>query len=138
VLTTEGKVRVVDESAPALAPARETDLTAGHRTSVPLTIVPATPAPLAVSAVSPTDIAQELAWWQMRFELSNATLEQAVAWFNARSTAQFVVGDAELRELRLSGIYWVDNPAQFAELVATSLDLNVVHENAGSIVFRRK
>ena len=139
VITTEGHVRVLDEMATAPA-AREAGVSAGHRTSVPLSsaIAPSVSPELAVSSVSPADIAHELAWRQMRFELSNTTLEQAVAWFNERNQTQFAIGDAALRELRISGIYWADNPGQFAELVGVSLDVKVVRESQDRIVFRKR
>jgi transmembrane sensor len=137
VLTTEGRVRVFDEAAASPA-AREADVTAGHRTSVPLIVVPSVPPELAVSSASPAEIERALVWRQMRFELSNATLEQAVAWFNERSQTQFAIGDAHLRNLRISGIYWADNPDQFAELVGVSLDVNVVRESQDQIVFRKR
>jgi transmembrane sensor len=110
-------------------------LTAGHRTVVPLG--PQTvPAP-AVAAVSPAEIQRELAWRQMRFELTSATLEEAVALYNRKGRVQFAIGDAELKTRCISGIYWADHPAQFAELIESTLDLKIVHEGPDRIVLRK-
>ncbi len=110
-------------------------LTAGHRTVVPLGPQTA-PAP-AVAAVSPDEIQRELAWRHLRFELTNATLDEAVALNNRRGRVQFAIGDAELKTRRISGIYWAENPAQFAELIESTLDLKIVHEGPDRIVLRK-
>lgn len=143
VLITEGHVRVTEETVAADLPpvtpvgaARETDLLAGHRTVIPL--ASRAREPLVVSAVTPEDIQRELTWRKMRFELSNATLEEAVALFNAKGHAHFSIGEPNLRGLRLSGIYWADNPQQFAELIESSLDLKAVPADDGGIVFRHR
>ncbi len=94
------------------------------------------PAP-AVAAVSPDEIQRELAWRHLRFELTNATLDEAVALNNRRGRVQFAIGDAELKTRRISGIYWAENPAQFAELIESTLDLKIVHEGPDRIVLRK-
>lgn len=110
-------------------------LTAGHRTVVPL-VPPAEPAP-AVFAVSPAEIERELGWRQIRIELSNATLAEAVALFNRRGGVQFAVDDAELKTRRISGIYWADHPGQFAELIESTLDVRGVRDGPDRIVLRK-
>ena len=144
VLITEGRVRLIEEarstrtqgSAAGVPEARETDLVAGHRTVVPLTAEAAPPA-LVVSAVSAEDIQRVLAWRRMRFELSNATLEHAVALWNQKGGTRFVIGDSELRSRRISGNYWADKPEQFAELIASSLEVKAIREAPDRIVFRK-
>jgi len=134
VLTTEGRVLVTD-ALPAAAQ-REAIVEAGQRTTVDLRTNTSTT--LAVTTVSPAAMQGALAWRDLRFELANATLEQAVAWFNERSVVQFAIGDPELRHRRLSGILWANQPDQFAELVASSLDVKAVPALIGRIVFQRR
>jgi transmembrane sensor len=110
-------------------------LAAGHRTVVALGS-PAAPVPVA-APVSPDEIRRELAWRRMRLELSNATLEEAVALYNRHGRVQFAVGDAELRTRRLSGIFRADQPAQFAELIEAALNLRVLPDGPDRIVLRQ-
>jgi transmembrane sensor len=111
-------------------------LAAGHRTVVALGS-PAPPLPVA-APVSSDEIRRELAWRRMRLELSNATLEEAVALYNRHGRVQFAVGDAELRTRRLSGIFRADQPAQFAELIEAALNLRVVPDGPDRIVLRER
>lgn len=144
VLVTEGTVRVTEAPLPApadpatgraalLAPVRETDLSAGHRTLIAL----ARPAELTVAPVSTADIQRELAWREMRFELSNATLEEAVDLFNRKGGVRLEIGDPALRSLRISGIYWANDPDLFADLISTTLGLNAHRVAADRILFTR-
>jgi transmembrane sensor len=140
VLVTEGQVRVSEpmtavSAAPApTTPARETDLSAGHRTVIPLV---AAMDNLDVMSVSPSDIQRDLAWREMRFELSNATLAEAVELFNRKGGVQLELADNSLRSLRISGIYWANNPEQFAELVSTTLGLEY-RRRGDRIVFAKQ
>lgn len=111
-------------------------LAAGHRMVVALD--PQAGAALAATPVSADEIQRELAWRQMRVELSNATLEEAVALFNRRGRVQVAIADAELKARRLSGIYWADSGAQFAELIAATLEIQIVQEEPGRILLRKR
>lgn len=140
VLITEGRVRVsIDRaSGPGAGelPSRDVDLTAGHRAVISLTDR-SVRAP-AVEAVPPEEIQRDLAWRQVRVEFSNARLEEAVALFNQRGETQFAIGDAGLRDLRISGICRGNNPRQFAELIESSLDVRAMPDAGNRIVFRRR
>lgn len=164
VLVTEGTVAVANDSsdstpasaqnnqAPQSAPASsasgvsvqskiagaspEMILTAGYRTVILLTRDLGTkPNP---SALPESEIRQVLAWREMRFELSNATLDQAVALFNRKGRMQLAIEDEELRERRISGIYWADNSTQFAELIESTLEIKAVRQASDRIVFRKQ
>lgn len=143
VLVTEGHVKVsetpmamADHPAPEVIPppARETDLLAGQRTVIALADEATAP---TVTAVSTSEIQKELAWREMRFELSGASLEEAVELFNRKGGVQLEIGDSALRSMHISGIYWANNPDQFAELVGTTLGLKASHVSADRIVFTR-
>ena len=111
-------------------------VTAGYRTVVSL--ASDKPQPAIVAAVSREDMQRELAWRKIRFELSNATLEEAIALFNRKGSVQLAIGDSELQDRRISGIYWADNPTQFAELIESTLDIKAVRQGSGRIVFHKQ
>jgi len=156
ILVTEGTVAVDPPTAGAdsiaLAPmgasthvaksstkgpgASELILNAGYRTTIAL----ASDLPLRSvgAAVSAPEIERELAWRAMRFELSNARLDEAVALFNRKGRMQLSIGDPELGGRRISGIYWADNPTQFAELIESTLEILALRQGADRIVFRRR
>jgi signal transduction histidine kinase len=111
---------------------------AAHELRTPLTIIKGEIEVALRSTQDPAEIRQALAWREMRFELSNATLEQAVALFNRKSRMQLAIDDHELRDRRISGIYWADNPTQFAELIESTLEIKAVRQASDRIVFRRR
>ena len=78
-------------------------------------------------------MAQALAWRDMRFELSDATLEDAVRLFNRKGGVQLELADRDLGARRLSGIYWANNPEQLAELLAGVHNLKVERAASGRI-----
>ncbi len=91
-----------------------------------------------VTAISAEEIRSELAWRQARLEFSDTTLDQAVALFNRQGGVQFAIGDAELKTRRISGLCSAENASQFAELLATTLDLRVEQEGSDRIVLRKR
>ncbi len=130
VLVTEGKVRVAGE---AWAPEQQPELIPGQRTRIALGEM----TPVAIpSLVSDAEMIRDLSWRQMRIEFSNATLEEAVALVNRRASSQLVIGDPQLKTLRITGIYWVDNPFHFADLAGEILNLAVERNAEGKIVLR--
>ena len=128
----------VSASAPARAEGTSSDmiLTAGYRTVIPLARdLGRKPIP---AAVPESEIRHALAWREMRFELSNATLDQAVDLFNRKGRMQLAIEDEELRARRISGIYWADNPTQFADLIESTLEIKAVRQASDRIVFRKQ
>ncbi len=141
VLVTEGRVRVRPPSAkPALEAAAEVLrdegaplVTAKQRVRVGLTAA-AIP---QVSDVSPTDIAEALAWQAARLQFFDTPLTAAVAEFNQRNRVQLILGDAELQHLRIGGTFRVNNVEGFVRLLEVTLDLRSEVRGANEIVLRR-
>jgi transmembrane sensor len=118
VLVTEGRVAVATPAAPAEALL----LSAGNRVAVPVDTVPAA----AVAApVSPAEIEAALAWRGRRIEFSRTTLAEAAALFNARNRVQLALADPAIAGLRISGIFWSDDPEGFARLLAAGFGVRV-------------
>jgi transmembrane sensor len=133
VLVTEGLVQVAPaDPAATIAPVL---VSAGRRTVVAARGSAA--AVPAVEAVSPEAIADALAWRTQRVEFSNLPLGEVVAVFNRTNRMQLVLGDRSLAALRISGIYWTDNPLGFAELMAAGFDLKVAHPQADTVSLGR-
>lgn len=119
VVVTHGRVAV---SPTATAPSF---VDAGQRARVG----PAGAAP-EVSAISPLEIAQALAWRAPQIEFSRTPLAEAVALINARLAPdqRRIVADsrdAALQELRLSGFLAADNADGFLVLLETGFGVHV-------------
>lgn len=133
VLVTEGKVAVVRvEPSSSSTPPAPVFVPAGQRLAVSAA-APANAQPPAQTA-SPAEIKEALAWREMRFEFTNTPLRQAVELFNQKSRVKLVVEDPSLSELRVSGIYWADNPEGFARLIESSTDIAFHRDADGRIV----
>lgn len=134
VLVTEGKVRVSEEAA-AGDLGKAADLAAGHQAVIPLTIAASDP---VVAAMSEDDIRLQTSWRKTRFELTDATLGETVRLFNRRGRTQLVIDGDELRERRISGIFWADDPEKFADLLAATMDIAVEERPDGAIVLKTR
>lgn len=151
VLVTEGRVAVeraadgqslLPAAGPAPAapvatgpglPART--LEAGHRLELPAA---QSPRPgRTVAAVSAAEVADALAWRHRRVEFNSTSLAEAVPLFNRQPGPRLVLADAETGALRISGVFWTDDPEGFARLLETSLGLAVARGATGEIVLRR-
>jgi transmembrane sensor len=78
-----------------------------------------------VTGSAPAAIERSLAWRSGEISLENETLGNAVAQFNRYNRVRLVVEDEALARERLVGLFKLDDPALFAETLATSLDLSV-------------
>ncbi len=76
-----------------------------------------------LTQLSQTDVEQALAWRGKRVEFNGTRLGDAVALFNAANRVQLSLSDKELASLRVSGTYWINDPAGFARLVESSFGL---------------
>jgi transmembrane sensor len=149
VLVTEGRVAVepttvtvaaaVDpakpaaDTVPAAAPVVYVD--AGNRLTVPVAApAAALPRPSPVSAM---EAQAALAWRGMRIEFTNTPLAEVVALFNRHNRTELAVGTVDVGEIRISGIFWADDPEGFARLLEASAGLRADHSSAGRIVLRR-
>jgi len=133
VLVTEGLVQVAPAfDSPAVVPVL---VAAGRRATVAASS--SAPSAPAVETVSPDAIASALAWRTQRVEFSNLPLAEVIAVFNRTNRTQLVIGDPSLASLRISGIYWTDNPIGFAELMVAGFDLKVGHPTPDTVSLRR-
>lgn len=138
VLVTEGRVAVrrLDPEANPDAPdtVAPTLLEAGAKTVVPLV---AAIAPLEVRSLAPDQIESALAWRRMRVEFTATPLAEIVARFNRLNLVQLALAEPGLGSLRISGIFWLDDPGGFARLVESSAGLRTAKEAGDRIVLAR-
>lgn len=133
VLVTEGLVQVAPSAETA---ATDPVLVSAGRRAVVLAGETAFARP-AVEVVSPAAMADALAWRTQRVEFSGLPLAEVVAVFNRVNAVQLTLVEPDLAALRVSGIYWTDNPVGFAQLIAASFDLRVEQPSASVVALRR-
>jgi transmembrane sensor len=142
VLVTEGTVRVSQQtttnpgsSASTAAPApRVAELSAGHRTVIP--VVPAAEPPVVLPASS-TEIEHLLEWKPRLLDFDSVPLAEVVEIFNARNATRLIVGDEELRSLPIVASIRSDNVAGFVRLLEATMNVRAEHRPSGEIVLRR-
>lgn len=150
VLVTEGRVAVERTAGPApaaampvrpelaapagAAPAR-VYLGAGDRLTVPIQAPVA--APLAPTRVTEQEMAVALAWRGLRVEFTNTPLGEIVELFNRQNRRQLALGDEGLADLRISGIFWSDDPEGFSRLLENSAGLRATPQSDARIVLHR-
>ena len=150
VLVTEGRVAVERTDVPAPASALPAQpalpvaavaapasvyLGAGDRLTVPIQAPVA--APLAPVRVSEQEMAAALAWRGLRVEFTNTPLGEIVGLFNRQNRVQLALGDEELADIRISGIFWSDDPEGFSRLIESSAGLQVTRRGETRIELRR-
>ncbi|MDD2765194.1 MAG: FecR domain-containing protein [Opitutaceae bacterium] len=140
VLVTEGKVSVeqlppAPGSASGVTPAEPILLVAGHRVTVP----ERTDSTVAwqVKSVPVAEIRRALAWRNLRVEFTNLRLGEAVAMFNRENSKQLLLRDDALAGIRISGIFWIDDPEGFSRLIEASAGLKAVHDSDDRIVLHQ-
>jgi len=131
VLVTRGLVQV-GQAGPTLPRATPILLGAGDRVTMGLeeSDVP------VLEVLSVAELAGELAWREQRLEFSGMPLKEIVVLMNGLNRTKLVLEDESLEELRVSGIYWIGDPAGFAHLVATSFGLRV-ESHTDRVLIRR-
>lgn len=92
---------------------------------------------IAVRPVSAGDVEQALAWCRKRVEFSATPLNEAVDLFNRQNKLQLTFASPGLGELRVSGIFWADNPESFARLLEISFPLRAERVGKDTIVMRK-
>lgn len=146
VLVTEGRVAVArivgalapPESAAVSGPVATMEpiyVPAGSRVSLP--VVDAIPAAIPVRQVTLQEMASALAWRDRRVEFTGTPLGEAVALFNGENRTQVAFADSSLASVRISGVFWKDDPAAFAKLLEMSLGVTVERPDPDRIVIRR-
>jgi transmembrane sensor len=150
VLVTEGRVAVeqLTEPPPPAASTSEvaarpagaakallTFVDAGNQIQVPA-VVPATSWPQP-SPLTPTATQAALAWRDQRVEFSDTPLAEIVAHFNRQNPVQLVLGGEAVGRIRISGIFWANDPEAFARLMQASAGLHVDRADTDRIMLRR-
>lgn len=114
ILVTEGRVKVAQGSSDTVAPLL---VSVRERAVVPLAVAEAP----AVASVTNEEIVSELAWQAPRLQFHETPLAEAVAEFNRLNRHQIVIGDPELKDLRIGGTFRPDNVEAFVRLLGTTL-----------------
>ena len=144
VLVTEGRVAVARTVAapPGTSPAsggvaatEPIYVAAGGRVSIPA--VDPIPAAILVRQVTSVEIASALAWRNRRVEFTGTPLGEAVALFNGENRLQVALADPLLATVRISGVFWKDDPEAFAKLLEMSLSVTAERPTPNRIVLHR-
>ena len=110
-------------------------VSAGERAMVPLTVVAATP---VVTAVTPEETREALAWQAPRLQFFETPLVDAVAEFNRLNRHQLVLGEPALGDLRIGGTFRPDNVEGFVRLLGETLGLRAEADGDNRLVLRRR
>ncbi len=111
-------------------------LAANFRVSVPLSSGEALK-PSDVIRVSPEECVERLAWRDCRIELTSTPLSEAVALFNRENAFEIIIADPRLEKIRLSGIFWMNDPHAFIRLLESGFGV-VSERDARGIVLRHR
>jgi transmembrane sensor len=134
VLVTEGRVSVnrtvaVPEELME-SPLQPVYVDAGRRVRVSDALPGAMPPPL--ESVTQAQISQALAWRGRRLEFTGTPLLEAVELFNEQNSLQLSVADTRTGTLKITGIFWSDDPEGFVRLLESGL--NVEAKRAGDFI----
>ncbi len=133
VLVTEGRVAVDQSAVPATeAAAPLAVLDAGSHVTIGTTPVPENKP--AVSALTPEQIDERMAWRVPRLDLSGTPLDEVIALFNQYGHANFVLADPALGRLRLTGVLRVDHPELLVRVVERDLGIRAERRDSGEIL----
>lgn len=136
VLVTAGRVSVDPDSAanPSAAPTAPLAFVAAGQS---IDVRPAQPGSAPVVVPLPAaDMAGGLAWRHRRVEFSSAPLVDVVAVVNRHNRVQFFIEDPELALVPLSGVFRLDDPGEFAHLLASGFALTAERRGPDLIVLR--
>jgi transmembrane sensor len=123
VLVTEGKVAVGSDTDAA---GKAVLVGAGNRLLVPANAE--SNAVLHVQSVSAGDIARRLAWRVPRLDLSATPLADAAAAFNRENRIQLSIVDPKLRELRLTGVFALNEVETFVRLLEANYGVKATRQ----------
>ncbi|MGH7959286.1 MAG: hypothetical protein ACREH8_20075, partial [Opitutaceae bacterium] len=141
VLVTEGQVAVARTAAPAAAdavspiPSESVLVAAGGRVVMRAENSPATAS--RTQQMTRAEIDAALLWRGTRVEFTGTPLADAVALFNRQNSVQLSLDDRTLGGLRVSGVFWVDDPEGFARLLESSFGVQAVRRRDTEIVLRK-
>lgn len=90
-----------------------------------------------VEMLSGEDMRARLAWREGMFDFSDVTLAEAARRFARYNSVEIVPADAEVANQRITGVFSLGRPRQFADAVAEALDLRARHEDAHVILQKK-
>jgi len=136
VLVTEGKVAAASSVAPAASEPGVAQMLvpAGRRVVIPL--ADASVSGSRSEQVSPAQIDAALAWRGKHVEFTGTPLADAVTLFNRQNTLQLSFADPAHGKLRVSGVFWLDDPEGFARLLEASFSVKAVRVGPGAIAIQ--
>lgn len=117
VVITEGRVAIARVDSPVGTEPAEVNeapvfADAGNRVVVPITAKP------QVIPMASDQIEKELSWRSPKLELSGTPLSEAVAALNRVNRVQLKLADPVLADMRVSGVFRVDQAENFARILA--------------------
>ena len=147
VLVTEGRVQVNDSihggsllpavSAAALdEQADEALLVAGQQVVINLAPIANAPAQASVAVVTPAEMERSLAWQSTQLVFDDTPLDDVVTAFNHYNRRALVVGDAELGNRRITGVFRADNLDGFLRLLEAGGDVRTESRGENGTVLR--
>lgn len=147
VLVTEGKVQVNDSihggsllpAVSAAAPDEQADealLAAGQQVVINLAPIANAPAQASVAVVAPAEMERSLAWQSTQLVFDDAPLDDVVMAFNHYNRRALAVGDAELGNRRITGVFRADNLDGFLRLLEASGDVRTESRGEDATVLR--
>lgn len=133
VLVTEGRVAVEQGASPANeASGPLAVLDAGTHVTIGTILEPETRP--AVTALTPEQIDERMAWRVPRLDLSGTPLDEVITLFNQYGHANFVLADRALGRLRLTGVLRVDHPELLVRIVERDLGIRAERRDSGEIL----
>ncbi len=154
VLVTHGKVAVERPRDASQPPSQASDAFAGtslaelsHSRSLPILVeegnrlkVPdVDPALVSVEpqVVSVEEVETALNWRSRRVEFSDKSLAEVTALFNRGNTLQLAIADSDTGAIRITGVFWTNDPDAFSRALNLSLGVSVIRDNESRIVLKK-
>lgn len=128
VIVTEGRVAVARGSgAPALVGVGEQATLPAGTTAAPV-----------VATLTAAELEHRLSWRVPRLEFSGAPLEDVVRTFAAHGSVRLAIGDAALRDVRVSGVLRADNADALLQLLAADHGITAEPRAGETLLVRRR
>jgi transmembrane sensor len=93
---------------------------------------------LGVTSVRDVNAEAEVAWRGGVLDFDDVSLGEAVARFNRSGTRSIILSDTSLLELRVSGVFRVDEPMTFVTALAAAFPVQAELQSSGDIVLERR
>ncbi|MCY3620267.1 MAG: FecR domain-containing protein [Gammaproteobacteria bacterium] len=129
VTVVEGRVSVIpNRAAPSAAP------TSPNTTETPIELIAGQQAfwsPEQVPLPAPVDPAKVTAWTERRLVFEDEPLDGVVAEFNRYNVSRLSVGDPALSKRRITGVFDVNDPDRFIEVLNELEPIRVLESGDG-------